>query len=146
MIVAGALGWRMNIFPVHVDDTFDRTHQEALGLGVVLGDDHKRVALIFQGTRAGGHRQVENRNGRAANARHTAHHRVGLGDQGQLGALQHLADLEHIDPVKLWPIQTKQQQLQAVLPHQLSALVNRIHHSGHTQLLLKTSSFSPQVA
>lgn len=39
----------------------------------------QRVTLILQGSRTGGHRQVENRHGRAANARHTAYHGVDLG-------------------------------------------------------------------
>src|SRR5690606_37028341 len=81
------------------------------------------------------HRQVEDRDGRPANVGHAAHHRVGLGQQRQLRALQHLPDLEHIDAVELIAIEAKQQQLQAVLPHQLRALVDRIHNTSHARLL-----------
>ncbi|MNG95400.1 hypothetical protein D3C81_574990 [compost metagenome] len=111
-------------------------HQETLGLGVVLGDDHEAVARFFlQPRQPGGHRQIEDRDGRPANVGHAAHHRVGLGQHGQRWALQHLANLEHIDPVKLIAIEAKQQQFQAILPDQLRALVDRIHYPRHARLL-----------
>ncbi|EJT85392.1 flagellar basal body P-ring biosynthesis protein FlgA [Pseudomonas putida S11] len=111
-------------------------HQEALGLGVVLGDDHETVARVFlQRPQPGGHRQVEDRDGRPANIGNTAHHRVRLGQQGQRRALQHFPDLEYVDAVKLLAIEAEQQQFQAILPHQLRALVDRIHNTCHARLL-----------
>ena len=133
MIASRALGRRMDLLPVHVDDAFHRAHQETLGLGVVLRDDHEGIALITQPTGTGRHRQIENRNSRPTNTRHTAHDRIGLGHQGQLGALQHLTNLEYVDPIQLLAVETEQQQLKAILPHQLRALVYRIHYTSHAQ-------------
>ena len=124
VIATGALGRRMDLFPVHVDDALHRAHQETLGLGVVLGNDHEWALAVLQPRRTGGHCQVKNRDGRATNVRHTANHRAGLGHYCQLGTLQHFANLEDINPVQLLAVQTEQQQLQAILPHQLCALVH----------------------
>lgn len=136
MVTTGALGWRMDLLPVHVDDAFDRVHQKPLGLGVVLGDDHEALADIFTQTgHAGRHRQIQDRDGCPTNIRHTAHHRVGLGHHGQVRALQHLPHLEHVDPVQLLAIEAEQQQFETVLPYQLCALVNRIHYTSHARLL-----------
>ncbi|MNF19211.1 hypothetical protein D3C80_2238130 [compost metagenome] len=54
-------------------------HQKALGLGVVLRDDHEGITDIRKAGQAGRHRQIENRDGRPTNIRHTAHNRAGLG-------------------------------------------------------------------
>jgi hypothetical protein len=45
--------------------------------------------------------------------------------------LQHLPNLEHVDPIKLLAVETEQQQLKAILPYQLRALVYRIHYTSH---------------
>src|SRR5476651_919341 len=67
MIASSALGWRMNLLPVHVDDALYRPDQETLSLGVVLRDDHEGIALIFKCTGTGRHRQIEDRDGRPTN-------------------------------------------------------------------------------
>ena len=113
----------MDLFPVHVDDALHRAHQEALGLGVVLGNDHEGVLAVLQTRRTGCQGQVKNRDRRATDAGNAAHHRAGLGHDRQLGALQHFPHLEHVDAIQLLAIQAKKQQLQAILPYQLCALV-----------------------
>jgi flagella basal body P-ring formation protein FlgA len=45
--------------------------------------------------------------------------------------LQHFPNLEHVDPIKLLAVETEQQQLKAILPYQLRALVYRIHYTSH---------------
>ena len=124
MLAAGALGWRMDLFPVHVDDALHRAHQEALHLGVVLGDDREAVGQVLQPAAAGGQRQGEDRNGASADVRHPAHHRAGLGHHRQARALQHLFHLEHVDAVELVAVQAEQKQLQTVLSDQLRTLVD----------------------
>jgi hypothetical protein len=57
-----------------------------------------------------------------------------------LGALQHLPNLEYVDPVQLLAVETEQQQLKAILPHQLRALVYRIHYTSHAQTPTPTPS------
>src|SRR5207253_10022259 len=86
-----------------------------------------------QTARTGRHCQIKNRNGRPPNICDTAHDRTGFRQQGQFGALQHLPNLEHVDPIQLLAVKTEQQQLKAILPYQLRALVHRIHYTSHAQ-------------
>src|SRR5690606_17008985 len=126
-------GWRMDLLPVHVDDALDRTHQETLHLGVVLGDDHKTVGEIIQRWLAGGQSQINDGNGAPTDVCHPTHHPTGFWQHGKPGALQHFLYLEHVDAIQLSSVETEQQELQAVLSDQLGALVNRIQYSGHAQ-------------
>ncbi|MCY1178271.1 hypothetical protein D9M73_186140 [compost metagenome] len=64
---------------MHVDDAFDRVHQKALNLGVVFRDDHEGITDIRKAGHAGRHRQIQDRDGRPTNTRHTAHNRAGFG-------------------------------------------------------------------
>jgi hypothetical protein len=56
---------------------------------------------------------------------------VALGHQGQLGQLQHFLHLEHVDREQLATGQAKHQNFQAVLTHQLRALVYRVENASH---------------
>jgi hypothetical protein len=54
-----------------------------------------------------------------------------LGHQGQLGQLQHFLHLEHVDGEQLAPRQAEHEDLQAILTHQLRALIYRVENAGH---------------
>lgn len=75
--------------------------------------------------------QVDHRQRLATQVDHAAHERVALGHQGQLGQLQDFLDLEHVDREQLAPGQAKHEDFQAILTHQLRALVYRVENAGH---------------
>ncbi|KPZ23928.1 Flagellar basal body P-ring biosynthesis protein FlgA [Pseudomonas viridiflava] len=142
MVAAGALGWWMNLFPVHVDDALDRVHQKTLNLGVVFSDDHEGVDQRDHACRTGCHRQVHDRNGAAANARHAPHDRTRFGHDGEFRALQHFFNFEHVNAIELLAVETEQEQLQTILTHQLRTLVYRIHYTCHADPLLPKQPLS----
>jgi len=91
---------------------------------VPVGPRHQRA-------HADGLGQVDHRQGLAAQVDHAAHKRVALRHQGQLGQLQDLLHLEHVDREQLPPGQAKHENLQAILTHQLCALIYRVENAGH---------------
>ena len=50
--------------------------------------------------------------------------------------MQDFPDLKYVDAVELLAFKPEQQQLKAVLPDQLSTLINRIQYTGHASFLL----------
>ena len=99
VIAPGALGWRMNRLPVHVDDALNRMNQKALNLGVVFRDDDKAVVDIGQRRTAGRHGQIKNRDSAAPNTGYTPNNGARSRHDGEFGALQHLLHLEHVYPI-----------------------------------------------
>ncbi|RMN48038.1 putative Flagellar protein [Pseudomonas syringae pv. apii] len=133
VIAPGALGWWMNLFPVHVDDAFDRMHQKPLNLGVVLGNDDEGIDQRNHPCGARRHCQIHDRNGTATNIGHATNDLARFGHDGEFRALQYFFYLEDVDPVELLAVETEQEQLQAILTHQLSSLVYRIHYTCHAE-------------
>ena len=131
MLTAGAGRRRQNGFPVHVDDTIHATNKEGLYRAVVLGDDDRAVRTRHQWTHADRLRQIDHRQGLTAQIDHTADKRVTLRHQSQLRQLQHFLNLEHVDREQLTPGQSKHENFQAILTHQLRALVYRVENAGH---------------
>jgi len=54
-----------------------------------------------------------------------------LGHQGQLRQLQHFLHFEHVDREQLTSGQPEHENFQAILTHQLRALVYRVENAGH---------------
>ncbi|AZD62104.1 hypothetical protein C4K18_4145 [Pseudomonas chlororaphis subsp. aurantiaca] len=56
---------------------------------------------------------------------------MALGHQRQLRQLQDFLHLEHVDREQLSPGQTEHEDFQAILTHQLRALIYRVENAGH---------------
>ncbi len=92
-------------------------HQKTLNRAVVLGDDNEAFAQIINRAFANRHAEVDDRDSLATNMSHSADAGVQFGHHGQGGTLQHFTHFEYVDAKSLTSIETKQQQLQPVLPH-----------------------------
>ena len=131
MLAAGASRRRHDRLPVHVDDAVDTAHQESLHRAVVFGDDDRAVRPRLQRAHANRLGQVDHRQGLPAQVHYTADEGMALGHQCELGQLQHFLHLEHVDREQLATGQAKHQNFQAVLTHQLRALVYRVENASH---------------
>ena len=131
VLATGAGRRRQDGFPVHVDDAVHATHQERLHRAVVLGDDNGAVRARHQRPHADGLGQVDHRQGLATQVDHAAHKGMALGHQGQLGQLQHFLHLEHVNREQLPPEEAEHENFQAILTHQLRALIYRVENAGH---------------
>ncbi len=114
----------MNLGPVHVDDALDRTHQKALHLVVVFGNDHECCIKVVQPGAAGGAIEVEDRQCAATDVSYAANDWMQLGHRRQSRALQHFLDLENVDAIQLIAGQPEQQQFESVLANQLGSLID----------------------
>ncbi|MNQ82772.1 hypothetical protein D3C85_978330 [compost metagenome] len=56
---------------------------------------------------------------------------MALRHQGQLGQLQDFLHLEHVDREQLPTGQAEHEDFQAILTHQLRALIYRVENAGH---------------
>ncbi len=92
-------------------------HQKSLNRAVVLGDDNEAFAQIINRAFANSHAEVDDRDSLATNMCNPADAGVQFGHHGQGGTLQHFTHFEYVDAKSLTSIETKQQQLQPVLPH-----------------------------
>ncbi|MNF92498.1 hypothetical protein D3C84_751440 [compost metagenome] len=131
VLTPGAGRRRQNGFPVHVDDAIHTAHQEGLHRAVVFGDDDRAVGPRHQRTHTDRLRQIDHRQGLTAQIDHSAYKRVTLRHQSQFRQLQHFLNLEHVDREQLTPGQSKHENFQAILTHQLRALVYRVENAGH---------------
>ena len=131
MLTASTGRRRQNGFPVHVDDAVDTADEEGLHRAVVFGDDDRAVRARHQWAHTDCLGQIDHRQGLSAQIDHAADERMTLRHQGQLGQLQHFLNLEHVDREQLASGQAKHEDFQAILTHQLRALVYRVENAGH---------------
>ena len=131
MLAPGAGGRRHDGFPVHVDDAVHATDQERLHRAVVLGNDDGAVGARDQRAHANGLGQIDDRQGLPAQIDHPTDKGMALRHQRQLRQLQHFLDLEHVDREQLPAGQAEHEDFQAILTHQLRALIYRVENAGH---------------
>ncbi|MNV98259.1 hypothetical protein D3C71_1935000 [compost metagenome] len=98
---------------------------------VVLGDDDGAALIRHYRAHADGLRQVDDRQGLAAQTDHPADEAMAVRHQRQFGHLQDFLHLEHVDREQLPPGQAKHQDFQAVLTHQLRSLVYCVENASH---------------
>src|SRR5690554_7076809 len=107
MLFACTFGRRMNITPVHIDDTINTLHQKALLRTIVFGNDHTTFAGVGQLATTNGFTGIENGQGATANMRHATHNARPTGDARQGWALQHFFDFKDVDTVDLLTVEPK---------------------------------------
>src|SRR3546814_9535700 len=95
MIASCTLWRRQDRFPVQIDDPFNRAHQETQRSVVVLGDDSERILQIHQRRLARGERQIEDRQGAAANARNAPYHPAAFRSEEHTSELQSLMRISY---------------------------------------------------
>ncbi|MNF57171.1 hypothetical protein D3C84_386880 [compost metagenome] len=131
VLAAGAARGRQDGFPVHVDDPVHATDQEGLNRTVVFGDDNRAARPRHQRAHANGLGQVDHRQGLATQVDHAAHKRMALRHQRQLWQLQDFLHFKDVDREQLPSGEPEHENFQAILTHQLRALVYRVENAGH---------------
>ncbi len=129
------LGRHPHLRPVQAQDGVDTLDQEALGVAVVLGDDHDLARSIVTDPDVAA--EIDHRDERAAQAHH-ALHRVGhVGRGGDGRPAHHLAHLEDVDAVSLAAAaarvhaEREQQDLELVGAGEPGAGVDVLQQFGH---------------